>query len=117
MNPDTAGFTTGTNPVPLPSLEDIRQVLETTTENHPFHPDAVGVDYADWCGTGSYGVFCTWSPTWGARNDADDAREQHTAHLVEEQAHAVAILLGHPLDPATDFSPNTTFHQRNPRTT
>lgn len=103
--------------VPLPSIEDIRQALSTTAENHPFHADALGVEYADWCGTGSYGVYCTWQPSWHSRNDLDDAREQHAEHLVEEQTHAVAILLGHNLNPETDYSPNTSFSQRYPETT
>ena len=103
--------------VAQPSVEDIRQVLATTAENHPFRADALGVEYADWCGTGAYGVFCTWQPSWRSLNDLDDAREQHTEHLVEEQAHAVAILLGHPLDPETDYSPNMPYSQRYPKTT
>lgn len=79
-----------------PTLDDIRHTLTEAAENHPFDPTALGVEYADWCGTGSPfgGAYCNWKPTWSARNDLDDAREQHIEHLIEEQATAIADLLG-----------------------
>lgn len=74
----------------------ILEALTTIAEAHPFHADALGAEYADWCGTGSYGTYCSWSPGWASRNDLDDAREQHAEHLMEEQARAIAALLGIP---------------------
>lgn len=71
----------------------IMATLTTVAEEHPFHADALGVEYADWCGNGSYGPYCSWSPGWSARTDLDAAREQHAEHLIEEQATALASLL------------------------